>query len=344
MIETLQSLRIVFALTVMLAHFSYAGVEGHSTGVGPMYFMLMTGFVMSRSYGSKVLDDSLHFSQYLLRRLCKFYPLHLLCLLVIVAIRFRTMTHADFVALIPNVLLLQSWIPVESYYFSGNSVSWYLSDLMLFLFLFPIIYKVIGKMSLRSLLTMTVILLGIYVVYVTFLQTDNLNYWLYVFPPVRLFDFIWGVVMWRIYELYPQWKHQRFTTGVELLMVAAVVLTIVTYPLHERWHVALLHWLVMVPMFWVFMQGNQMNGLVSRFLKTRVMIWLGGLTLETYLLHQLLFAILWNNADKLGLQIPYWPMMLLSFSFVIVVCYVVHATFVKPVNKKLLSFLVNKSR
>ena len=51
MIETLQSLRIVFALTVMLAHFSYAGIEGKSTGIGPMYFMLMTGLVMSRSYG-----------------------------------------------------------------------------------------------------------------------------------------------------------------------------------------------------------------------------------------------------------------------------------------------------
>ncbi len=64
MIETLQSLRFVFALTVMLAHFSYAGIEGHSTGVGPMFFMLMTGIVMSRSYGPKILDGTFCFKHF----------------------------------------------------------------------------------------------------------------------------------------------------------------------------------------------------------------------------------------------------------------------------------------
>ena len=344
MIETLQSLRIVFALTVMLAHFSYAGVEGHSTGVGPMYFMLMTGFVMSRSYGAKVLDGSFCFSQYLLRRLCKFYPLHLLCLAAIVLIRHHVMTQTDFMALIPDVLLLQSWIPVDSYYFSGNGVSWYLSVLLLFLLLFPLLYKWIGRMSQRSLTILVASLLAVYVIYVSLIQTSDLNYWLYIFPPVRMLDFVWGMVLWRLYQLHPQAGRSRYATVIELMAVAGVVLTIITYPLHERWHVALIHWLVMVPTFWVFMQGNQQGGLITRLLKTRMMVWLGGLTLETYLLHQLIFAILMNNADKLGLQIGYWPMMLICFSVVIMVCYLVHVGFVKPVNKKLLSLITDNNK
>ena len=91
MIETLQSLRIMFSLTVMLAHFSYAGIEGHSSGVGPMFFMLMTGVVMSRSYGPKIRSGNFRFGPYLLRRFFKFYPLHLLCLVAVLLIRHSTL-------------------------------------------------------------------------------------------------------------------------------------------------------------------------------------------------------------------------------------------------------------
>ena len=179
MIQTLQSLRFVFSFTVMLAHFSYAGIEGHSTGVGPMFFMLMTGVVMSRSYGEKVLDGTFRFRNFLLRRLFKFYPLHLLCLLAIIVIRRNTMTGDDYLAVLPNLFLVQSWIPVQEYYFSCNAVSWYLSDLLLFLLLFPWLYGKIGRMSGRALAITSVSLLAAYVTYVSLVRSDDLNYWLY---------------------------------------------------------------------------------------------------------------------------------------------------------------------
>ena len=215
MIETLQSLRIVFSLTVMLAHFSYAGIEGHSTGVGPMFFMLMTGVVMSRSYGPKIRSGNFRFGPYLLRRFFKFYPLHLLCLVAVLLIRHKTLTSTDYLSVIPNALLLQSWIPIDKYYFSLNGVSWYLSDLLLFLLLFPFLYRWIGKMGDKALLRTVVLLLGGYVAYVSLLQTDDLNYWLYIFPPVRLLDFIWGMMIWRCYELHTSWGQFRKPTPVE---------------------------------------------------------------------------------------------------------------------------------
>ncbi|MBR1546864.1 MAG: acyltransferase [Prevotella sp.] len=344
MIETLQSLRIVFALTVMLAHFSYAGIEGKSTGVGPMFFMLMTGFVMSRSYGAKVLDGSFEYGKFLLRRLFKFYPLHLLCLLIFIAIHRHTLEVADYQTLLPNLLLLQSWIPVTSFYFSGNAVSWYLSDLLFFLLLFPFLYKGIGRMSGKNLLRLVCGLLVIYVAYVSFIQTDDLNYWLYIFPPVRLLDFIWGMVMWRCYELYPmagRWKHP---TVIELVLIVGVVMTIITYPLHDRWHVALIHWLVLIPVVWVFMQGDRYGGWVSRLLKTRAMVWLGGLTLDTYLLHQLVFAVMMSNMAKQDIQLPYAVMLLICLTIVVFVSYITHTWFVNPINNRLLTLFIKKSR
>ena len=338
MIETLQSLRFVFALTVMLAHFSYAGIEEHSTGVGPMFFMLMTGVVMSRSYGKKIQNGSFCYGSYFRRRLYKFYPLHLLCLLAVVVIRRNTMTTEDYMAIVPNIFLLQSWIPLKDFYFSGNGVSWYLSDLMCFLLLFPFLYKWIGRMSGKMLMRMAIGLLAVYVAYVSLIQTNDLNYWLYVFPPVRLVDFIWGMMIWRCHELHPQWGYFRFPTCLEFLLALGVILTIVTFPLHERWHVALIHWIVMIPLVLVFMQGDQAGGWISRFLKTRTMVWLGGLTLDTYLLHHLMFAILLNNAAKCGFQPPYLVMLAICIGIVLVASWLTHNYFVNPINKKLQSY------
>lgn len=332
MIETLQSLRIVFSLTVMLAHFSYAGIEGHSTGVGPMFFMLMTGVVMSRSYGPKIRNGSFRFGSYLLRRFFKFYPLHLLCLVSILLIRHNTLTSTDYLSILPNALLLQSWIPDANYYFSMNGVSWYLSDLLLFLLLFPFLYRWIGKMGDKALGRTAILFLAGYVGYVSFVQTDDLNYWLYIFPPVRMLDFIWGMMIWRLYELHPAWGRLRRPTSVELLLAVLVVLTIVLYPLHERWHVALIHWFVLIPVVLIFMQGDQYGGWLSCFLKTRTMVWLGGLTLDTYLLHHLLFAILLNNASKYDVVLPYPVMLIACLGVVILISWLTHRFFVNPVN------------
>ena len=342
MIETLQSLRFVFALTVMLAHFSYAGIEGHSTGVGPMFFMLMTGIVMSRSYGPKILDGTFCFKHFLLRRLFKFYPLHVVCLLAVVVVRHKTMTDNDYLAILPNLFLVQSWIPVPDYYFSCNAVSWYLSDLLLFLFIFPWLFGKIGRMGIGTLLKTAASLMAVYMAYVSLVQTDDLNYWLYVFPPVRLFDFIWGVMLWRCYQLYPSLGRMRWPTFVELLVCCGVVLTMVTYPLHERWHYALIHWAVMIPGVLIFLQGDVYGGLVCRFLKTRTMVWLGALTLDTYLLHQLMFAILLNNADKVGLHLPYFLMLVLCVGVVVLLSWFVHSYFVTPVNRRLQSIIIGK--
>ncbi len=335
MIETLQSLRIVFSLTVMLAHFSYAGIEGHSTGVGPMFFMLMTGVVMSRSYGPKIRSGNFRMRPYLLRRFFKFYPLHLLCLVAILLIRHKTLTSTDLLSILPNALLLQSWIPDANYYFSLNGVSWYLSDLLLFLLFFPFIYRWICKMGDKALRRTAILLFAGYVAYVSLVQTDDLNYWLYIFPPVRLLDFIWGMMIWRYYELHPTWGRFRRPTLVELLLAFLLVMTIVLYPLHERWHVALIHWIIMIPLVLVFMQGDQYGGWLSRFLKTRVMVWLGGLTLDTYLLHDLIFAILLNNASKYDVVLPYPLMLVACVGVVILVSWLTHRFFVNPVNERL---------
>ena len=186
-------------------------------------------------------------------------------------------------------------------------------------------------------------MLAVYVAYMLALPMDNLNYWLYIFPPVRLVDFTMGIMLWRLCQLRPRTGRVAvWPTAVEMLLMAALVLTIVTYPLDAKWHVAFLHWLVVVPMLLVFYQGEQTGGAVSSLLKTPVVQWLGAFTMEMFLLHMILFSVAMSWAAKLGADIPYALMMLLCFSVVIGVSYVVHWWFVTPVVKWLTHCIAEK--
>lgn len=65
------------------------------------------------------------------------------------------------------------------------------------------------------------------------------------------------------------------------------------------------------------------------------MVWLGGLTLDTYLLHDLIFAILLNNASKYDVVLPYPLMLVACVGVVILVSWLTHRFFVNPVNERL---------
>jgi peptidoglycan/LPS O-acetylase OafA/YrhL len=67
------------------------------------------------------------------------------------------------------------------------------------------------------------------------------------------------------------------------------------------------------------------------------MVWLGALTLDTYLLHQLVFAVVLNNLDKSGMQLPYPVALVACVAVVVVLSWLVHTWFVQPVNRRLLS-------
>ena len=134
MIASLQSWRFIFALMIFLHHFPVNGKglfeAGGSCGVS--FFLILSGFVMAAGYGDKVLSPSFSFGNYMIKRGARIYPLHLLCFLVALVLAYKNIDGFYLLKLLPNLLLLQSWIPIQGIYFSGNAVSWCLSDLVFF--------------------------------------------------------------------------------------------------------------------------------------------------------------------------------------------------------------------
>ena len=172
---------------------------------------------MAKGYGEKVRSSGFSYGRFMGKRLLRLYPLHLVCLCVAAVMQLAAEgCEAQWGWLLPNLCLVQSWIPLPSVYFSGNAVSWCLADLLFFYALFP--WLVSGKRtggSFTSSYLLNIVktkalpvreagalLLGLlaYSVLMCTLPEAYGNTFLYVFPLMRLPDFLLGICAFRLYE------------------------------------------------------------------------------------------------------------------------------------------------
>ena len=201
MIASLQSWRFIFALMIFLHHFPVNGKglfeAGGSCGVS--FFLILSGFVMAAGYGEKIFSTSFSYGTYMKRRWVRIYPLHFLCLLAAILLSLKSMTWQHLLTWVPNALLLQSWIPIRSVCFSGNAVSWCLSDLFFFYAMFPLLGRFLFRKKLGSSVWFVILLGVLYFVIFPFIPEEKAHALLYIFPVFRLLDFIMGMLLYAAY-------------------------------------------------------------------------------------------------------------------------------------------------
>ena len=303
MIATLQSLRFVFVMLIFLSHFGYKEITPLDAGgdCGVAFFFLLSGYLLSIGYGKRISDGTFHFAAYMKRRIMKFYPLHLLCLVGILVISHSAID----LRVVLNVLLLQSWVPDSFYYFSCNSVSWFLSSLMFSYLVFPWVYRHQSR-------GLTACVLAGYVAVYLLTPYDKVNAILYVHPMVRFVDFYLGMQLarWQVKIGKAEWAE-----WVEWVMVPLLLIAIVVYPgVDEKWRNAPLYWMVLLPFILVF---AQQRGIISRLLKSRVMLWLGSVSMPFFLTHHVLIGILTRRLPDMpaGLMLAACLLIILVISW-----------------------------
>ena len=314
MIETLQSLRFIFVMMIFMSHFAYRNIRAFDAGgdCGVAFFFLLSGFVCSLAYGAKISSGSFRYGSFLWKRLKKLYPLHLLCLLF-----FLLVSHVPIDGkVLVNALLLQSWVPDMEYYFACNSVSWFLSSLMFCYVMFPLLYR---WLSWRLTIVIAMACVAVY----WFTPADRINSILYVNPLVRLIDFYWGMLLCH-FSL--QRKETFSGQWLEVVLAILLMLFLAAYPFaDEKLRNAPLYWLVLIPLIWVF---AQQNGLVSRWLKTTPMLFLGSLTMPLFLTHQMMIGILLRRLP----EIPAVLMLSICILVVLTISWTIQIIFSKLIR------------
>ena len=164
---------------------------------GVSFFFVLSGFVLSYAYGEKVRDGWLQLKPFLKRQLLKFYPLHLLTFLIMLALDARLGHFYSIPKLVANALLLQSWVPSDDFYFVANGSSWFLSDMMFFYVVFPRLFLWLVSMQASRLRIVSAIVVALYACLVMAIPQDMVNPVLYISPLTRVLDFALGILLFR---------------------------------------------------------------------------------------------------------------------------------------------------
>lgn len=356
MIETLQGCRIIFIFLIFMSHFTWPGIEEFCFGgeCGVSFFFMLSGFVLCHAHGKEVTKREFNHKKFIIRQLTKLYPLHIATMLAVILIGLKAGIHPNGLSLALNVLLLQSWIPEEGIYFAFNSVSWFLSDIIFFYLMFPFLVNVTTKVSKTWLTCIVAAGVAVYACIQTIIPDEEVNNLLYVSPAFRVTDFAAGIILYRVYTSdFSRSIISKIQSGgyavASITGCAAILLMIATYAVYQgtepRWRTASLFWLTMPVFIYLMAIADKTGGLIADILKSRVVIWLSGLTMAIFMTHKIMITLTKTALTKTGTDIGYLLTCMACVTTTLVAAYLTERYFVRYanhyLNKKILNYEQN---
>jgi peptidoglycan/LPS O-acetylase OafA/YrhL len=205
-LETLTGLRFVAAFAVFWAHGAQVIRRAEITDVdvthlgnaagamGVTFFFILSGFVLtwSRSYQMGV-------GPFYRRRFARIFPVFWAVMAVVLVLQWRRGAVAGFSETLAAVLLVQSWIPNDAYYFAVLGVAWTLSCEVFFYAAAPWVIPTLRQLTTTyrgALIGLLFALSAALAIIFPFDDVTEFNAWLgYVFPPIRMIEFVLGVLL-----------------------------------------------------------------------------------------------------------------------------------------------------
>ncbi|WP_407184973.1 acyltransferase family protein [Bradyrhizobium centrosematis] len=231
--------RFVAALGVFIFHLKLI-----DTGISPAWngsyglfvdmFFILSGFVISYSYPSDARGVAAY-SRFMIRRIARIYPLHLLSLLIFVVLigvgleRTARSTSLDFLY---NILLLQAWGVTD--HLSFNSPSWSISAEFFCYLVFPLLMLFARKVQ---PVVLGVIVAALYLI----LAHGHLPIWQersqmyganFDYGMLRaLPSFLNGILLAILFRMSRPYRHKRMIfAGIGLFGLSVLVLNVFAKP------------------------------------------------------------------------------------------------------------------
>lgn len=321
MIKELTSLRFILILVIFFHHAlpSYPGGGDMSVAC----FFVLSGFCYALGYGRKVKAADFDYRGFIKSRLAKFYPLHWITLLIAIPISLHLgLGWKNGAVLGINALLQQSWFPLSSVYYSFNGVSWFLSDMVFLVAVFPFLYRMLDSRKGRWILLLPASV--VYCILCIWTPAELRNTVLYVNPVVRLCDFTVGILagMWylRLKENVSVTESvQRYKTLLRIVSLASflVLLSMSVFIPEQYTLMAFIFWPIAVVML-VCISLNP-GGLLSTPLLQR----LGQISFPFYMIHQLVIRYLELLTEKTNLSISSFTTISLALTLSIALSFLI---------------------
>ena len=319
MLPALTGVRTLLALTIVLFHFTPAGLRWPAhpwvslypiIDVGYVFvgfFFLISGFVLAYNYGDR--PGPLNVADFWVARLGRLYPVYLLALLVsvpVLLVEWHVRDRLSFwTGAIATPLLMQGLFPREATFWT--TVGWTLScEVMLYL-LFPLLLRLRLPRRTRTLL---LCLLGFWLLGITphtvYLLTDpdhimrstghlvdrySDGFWIDMLkysPQSYLCTFLAGLTLGRMHGSLTLPERGRAAIGAAGFLG---VLLVVYLPFVRAPYI-LVHGGLLTPLFAAVIVGLAGNNWLARILSVRPLVAVGASTYCLYLLHFNVFMLL----------------------------------------------------
>jgi len=314
-LPAITGLRTLLALTILLFHFTPAGLQWARHPAVSLYpiidigyvfvsfFFLISGFILSYNYGGR--PQPVNAADFWMARLSRLYPVYALTMVISIPMlltEYAVRSRAQFVeGAIATPLLMQGFFPTLATFW--NTVSWTLSCEVVLYLLFPFLLRLRWPAGAGKLLAM---LLGLWLLglvpHTIYLLTnpDHLTqpanrysggYWLDFLkytPLPYLCTFLAGLTLGRLHEAVA--LSSRVRAAVGLAGFAAV--GFVTYHWTQRLPYVLVHGGLLTPLFAAIIMGLAGPSALARVFSWKPLVVIGASTYCLYLLHFNVFVLL----------------------------------------------------
>ena len=346
MINTLTSLRFIFAMMVFFAHCytidNIFDIHFFKEGfVGVSFFFVLSGFIIAYNYQDKLSEGKITKRSFWVARIARIYPLHWLTLFIAVALgnyaigAGATDWCKHFFA---SLTLTNAYIPQDNYFFSFNSPSWSLCCEQFFYICFPFLVPLVKsykKLFCFFLICTIVVIVGMY-----FTPTESIKGYWYVNPITRFPDFIVGILLFRLYDYL---KKQNITTCQGNMIEFASIAVFLGFYLYAAeipkvYRYSCYYWL---PVALILISFSLQKGVVSKLLSNRFLVIGGEISYSFYLIHLLVLQSYTEWLKGSGYLINWYISIPLLLCITILLSLLSYYYFEKPMNK-LVKKLLNK--
>jgi len=314
--KSLTSLRFFAVMFIVLHHLRIAFKPsifsnprfGNFGVIGVTFFLFLSGFVIALNYNKfSQAKESLYF---IWNRLVRIYPIHICTFFICLIILYVWDQPIDIPTAIINILLLQSYFPLQNVFFSFNSVSWILSTLFFFYLVFAIVNHRPKCFFLLTVLSILCLIASMN--YIEVNSKANDLWLLYIFPPNRLLVCLFGVVFSKLFlRFYKSLKNSMGKTPAAALEVISLLFIIdfifwgyltrflndmllfMNFPFDKSLNLFTKHYVsTSIPTLLILISFGLEKGYLSRLLTKRFFVLLGEISFSIFMFHQLFFRVL----------------------------------------------------
>jgi peptidoglycan/LPS O-acetylase OafA/YrhL len=293
---------------------------------GLTFFFVMSGFILTYVYLDEFRNPKPRgVWNYLVARLARIYPVHVLTFLVFLPLSYEQLMRGDFgnraICVATYLGLGHAWLPMTmNKAHAFNSPSWSLSADVFFYLMLPLLIPALTRGPLWRRVGVVLLALTPWGLALADMFGAKLLGPItpFRYPPCRMLDFVSGVLLAMLWHkrrgastgTVPA-RSVRTATIVEvgaILLTVAWMWTIVLTFTEIKWLMAT-GWIgVYLPpfmlMLWVLSRNE---GLVSRVLASRPLTYLGDISFTLYMVHQPVISYFYLKGHYFGgREWPWW--------------------------------------